>query len=121
MRSIENHIDKIKGKLLRRDRHSIEWHRKFILAISCFVLFFVGAPLGALLKRGGIGLPIVLALIIFLFYYIVSMAGEEMVKSGTLPPALGMWLSTIILVPIAGGLTYLAIKGGGRYIFTKAS
>lgn len=121
VRSIENHIDKINGKLLRRDRHLIEWHRKFILAISCLVLFFVGAPLGALLKKGGIGLPIVLALIIFLFYYIVSMVGEEMVKSGTLPPAWGMWLSTIILIPIAGGLTYLAIKGGGRYIFTKAS
>ena len=50
-RSIENHIDKINGKLVRRDRHSIEWHRKFILAISCIVLFFVGAPLGALLKE----------------------------------------------------------------------
>ncbi len=121
VRSIENYIDKIKGKLLRRDRHSIEWHRKFILAISCLVLFFVGAPLGSLIKKGGIGLPIVLALIIFLFYYIVSIAGEEMVKSGTMPPAWGMWLSTIILVPIASGLTYLAIKGGGRYIITKAT
>ena len=59
VRSIENHIDKIEGKLLRRDRHAIEWHRKFILAISCLVLFFVGAPLGVLLKKGGIGLPIV--------------------------------------------------------------
>ncbi len=121
VRSIENYIDKINGKLLRRDRHSIEWHRKFILAISCLVLFFVGAPLGALIKKGGIGMPIVLALIIFLFYYIISMVGEEMVKSGTLSPALGMWLSTIILMPIATGLTYLAIKGGGRYIFKKAT
>ena len=66
-------------------------------------------------------MPIVLALIVFLFYYIISMVGEEMVKSGTIPPAWGMWLSTIILVPIAGGLTFLAIKGGGRYIFTKAT
>ena len=121
VRSIENHIDKIEGKLLRRDRHSIEWHRKFILAISCLVLFFVGAPLGVLLKKGGIGLPIVLALITFLFYYIISMVGEEMVKSGTLPPAWGMWLSTIVLVPIASILTYVAIKGGGRFIFTKVS
>ena len=121
VRSIENHIDKIEGKLLRRDRHAIEWHRKFILAISCLVLFFVGAPLGVLLKKGGIGLPIVLALITFLFYYIISMVGEEMVKSGTLPPAWGMWLSTIVLVPIASFLTYIAIKGGGRFIFTKVS
>ena len=120
-RSIENHIDKIKGKELRRDRHSIEWHRKFILAISCLVLFFVGAPLGALIKKGGIGLPIVFAICIFLFYYIISMVGEEMVKSGTLSPGLGMWLSTIILTPIASSLTYLAVKGGGRYIFTRAN
>ena len=120
-RSIENHIDKIKGKELRRDRHSIEWHRKFILAISCLVLFFVGAPLGALIKKGGIGLPIVFAIGIFLFYYIVSMVGEEMVKSGSLTPGLGMWLSTIILTPIASSLTYLAVKGGGRYIFTRAN
>ena len=106
---------------MRRDRHSIEWHRKFILAISCLVLFFVGAPLGALIKKGGIGLPIVFAIGIFLFYYIVSMVGEEMVKSGSLTPGLGMWLSTIILTPIASSLTYLAVKGGGRYIFTRAN
>ena len=120
-RSIENHIDKINGKLARKDRHSIEWHRKFILAISCIVLFFVGAPLGALLKRGGIGLPIVAALIIFLIYYIISMAGEEMVKSGTLPPGFGMWLSTICLSPVAIVLTYIAVKGSGRFIFTKVN
>ena len=89
------------------------------MAISCLVLFFVGAPLGVLLKKGGIGLPIVLALITFLFYYIISMVGEEMVKSGTLTPAWGMWLSTIVLVPIASFLTYIAIKGGGRFIFTR--
>lgn len=121
VRGIENHIDKIEGKLLRRDRHSIEWHRKFILAISCLVLFFVGAPLGALLRKGGIGLPIVIALIVFLAYYIISMVGEEMVKSGALNPGIGMWLSTIVLIPIATVLTYLAVNGGGRFIFTKAS
>ncbi|MAO45816.1 MAG: hypothetical protein CL823_01560 [Crocinitomicaceae bacterium] len=121
VRGIENHINKIEGKLLRRDRHSIEWHRKFILAISCLVLFFVGAPLGALLRKGGIGLPIVIALIVFMAYYIISMVGEEMVKSGSLNPGIGMWLSTIVLIPIATVLTYLAAKGGGRFIFTKAS
>ena len=110
VRGIENHIDKIEGKLLRRDRHSIEWHRKFILAISCLVLFFVGAPLGALLRKGGIGLPIISALIVFMAYYIISMVGEEMVKSGALNPGIGMWLSTIVLIPIATVLTYLAAK-----------
>lgn len=114
-RGIENYMEKVEGKLLRRDRHSIEWHRKFILAISCFVLFFIGAPLGALIKRGGLGLPIVLALAIFLIYYIISMVGEQMVKSGTMSPALGMWLSTIILVPVAIALTLNAMSGGRMF------
>jgi lipopolysaccharide export system permease protein len=111
-RGIENYSEKLAGKLLRRDRHAIEWHRKFILAISCIVLFFVGAPLGALIKRGGLGLPIVLALVIFLIYYIISMVGEQMVKSGAISPALGMWLSTIVLIPVAMALTMNAMSGG---------
>ena len=119
VRGIENYMEKIAGKQLRRDRHSIEWHRKFILAISCLVLFFVGAPLGALIRKGGLGLPIVAALIVFLIYYIISMVGEEMVKSGTLPPAFGMWLSTMILIPVASLLTYYAVKGGRRFVFIK--
>jgi lipopolysaccharide export system permease protein len=119
VRGVENYLEKIEGKLLRRDRHSIEWHRKFILAISCLVLFFVGAPLGALIRKGGLGLPIVAALIVFLIYYIISMVGEEMVKSGTLSPALGMWLSTMALIPVATMLTYYAMKGGRRFIFIK--
>lgn len=118
-RGIENYTEKLEGKYLRRDRHSIEWHRKFILAISCIVLFFIGAPLGALIKRGGLGLPIVLALIIFLIYYIISMVGEEMVKSGALSPALGMWLSTITLVPVAIALTLNAMSGGRMFKVSK--
>ncbi|PCJ79968.1 MAG: hypothetical protein COA49_10125 [Bacteroidetes bacterium] len=112
MRGIENALEKVYGRNLRRDRHAIEWHRKFILAISCLVLFFVGASLGALIKKGGMGMPVVIAIAVFLAYYIISMMGEQMVKSGTLPPAIGMWLSTIILVPFAFLLTYFAMKGG---------
>jgi len=112
MRGIENALEKVNGRNLRRDRHAIEWHRKFILAISCLVLFFVGSSLGALIKKGGMGMPVVIAIAVFLVYYIISMIGEEMVKTGTLTPAIGMWLSTIILVPFAFLLTYFAMKGG---------
>jgi lipopolysaccharide export system permease protein len=112
VRGIENAIEKLEGRELRRDRHSIEWHRKFILSVSCLVLFFVGASLGALTKRGGLGMPVVIAISVFLTYYIISMVGEQMVKSGALPPAIGMWLSTIILVPLAVALTVFAMREG---------
>ena len=80
--------------------------------MSCLVLFFVGASLGALTKRGGLGMPIVLAISVFITYYIISMVGEQMVKSGSLPPSIGMWLSTLILVPLAIALTVFAMREG---------
>ena len=112
VRGIENALDKVEGRELRRDRHAIEWHRKFILSVSCLVLFFVGASLGALTKKGGMGMPVVLAISVFLAYYIISMVGEQMVKSGSLAPSIGMWLSTIVLVPLAIALTTFAIREG---------
>jgi len=121
VRGIDNSLEKIEGKSLRRDRHAIEWHRKFILAVSCLVLFFVGASLGALVKKGGIGLPIVLALMVFILYYIISIVGEQMVKSGTFSPMLGMWLSTIVLVPGAAILTAYAVRGGRSFLNKKFS
>ncbi len=116
MKGIENALEKVNGRTLRRDRHAIEWHRKFILAISCLVLFFVGASIGSLTRKGGLGMPVVLAIGVFLSYYIISMVGEQMVKSGTLSPEIGMWLSTIILVPFAMLLTYFSIKGGRKHL-----
>ena len=121
VRGIDNAMDKIEGKTLRGDRHAIEWHRKFILAVSCLVLFFVGASLGALVKKGGIGLPIVLALIVFILYYIISIIGEQMVKSGVISPMLGMWLSTIVLIPVAAVLTAYAVRGGRSFLYKKFS
>jgi lipopolysaccharide export system permease protein len=121
MKGIENALEKVKGRTLRRDRHAIEWHRKFILAISCLVLFFVGASIGSLTRKGGLGMPVLLAIGVFLSYYIISMVGEQMVKSGTLSPDIGMWLSTIILVPFAILLTYISIRGGRQHLRIPSS
>ncbi len=82
------------------NRHRIEWHRKFFLAISCWVLFFIGAPLGAILRKGGLGLPSVIALLLFILFEVLTIAGEKMTKAYILEPWMGIWLSTIVMAPV---------------------
>lgn len=86
----------------------VEYNRKITLAVSCLVLFFIGAPLGAIIRKGGLGLPVVMSVIFFLFYHIISTIGEKYAKEGDLSPILGMWISILILTPIGVFLTYKA-------------
>jgi lipopolysaccharide export system permease protein len=86
----------------------VEYNRKITLAVSCLVLFFIGAPLGAIIRKGGLGLPVVMSVIFFLFYHIISTIGEKYAKEGDLSPILGMWMSIIILTPLGIFLTYKA-------------
>ncbi len=90
------------------DQYKTAWHQKFTLSFAVIVLFFVGAPLGAIVKKGGLGMPLVLAVLLFLFYYIISITGENLVESNVLTPFSGMWLSAFFLVPIGLFLTYKA-------------
>ncbi|MBC7744555.1 MAG: LptF/LptG family permease [Flavobacterium sp.] len=85
-----------------------EYHKKFTLSFSCLLLFFIGAPLGAIIRRGGLGLPVVMSVLFFLLYHIISTVGEKFVKQGTLEPIFGMWLAIIILTPLGIFLTYKA-------------
>ena len=96
-----NQIDERHGKRTLADRHAIEWHRKLFLAFACILLFLIGAPLGAIIRKGGLGLPTVLAILLFVLYYVVTIMGERMVRSGALSPALGMWMGTLLMVPAA--------------------
>ncbi len=89
-------------------RHEIEWHRKFVLSIACLVLFFIGAPLGAIIRKGGLGMPVVISTLFFLFYHIISITGEKLAKQGEIPAWQGMWLATVILLPVGIFLTYKA-------------
>lgn len=86
----------------------VEYNRKITLAFSCLVLFFIGAPLGAIIRKGGLGLPVVMSVIFFLFYHIISTIGEKYAKEGDLSPILGMWMAIIILTPLGVFLTYKA-------------
>jgi lipopolysaccharide export system permease protein len=89
--------------------HKIEWHRKFTLSFACLVLFMIGAPLGSIIRKGGLGMPLVFAIIFFVFFYLLNNFGEKLVRSGELSVLNGMWLSTGILIPVGLFLTYKAM------------
>lgn len=87
-------------------RYDIEWHRKFTLAVSCLLLFGIGAPLGAIIRKGGLGLPVVMAIIFFLIYHVIATLAEKAAKDASLTPMWGMWMAIIVLTPLAIFLTY---------------
>ncbi|MES2652854.1 MAG: LptF/LptG family permease [Bacteroidota bacterium] len=89
-------------------KSKIEYQRKFTLAISCLLLFFIGAPLGAIIRKGGLGLPVVIAVVFFLVYHIISTVAEKSAKEGSLDHVFGMWMAVIILTPLGVFLTYKA-------------
>jgi lipopolysaccharide export system permease protein len=90
--------------------NEIEWHRKFTLSIACLVLFMIGAPLGSIIRKGGLGTPLVFAVIFFVLFHLLNTFGEKSVKGGVLPAYIGMWLSCAVLFPVGFFLTYKAMK-----------
>lgn len=89
-------------------RHKIEFHRKFTLAFACLIFFFIGAPLGAIIRKGGLGAPVVISVILFLIYYIIDNTGYKMAREAFWPCWQGMWLSSAVLLPVGVFLTYKA-------------
>ena len=98
-------------------RSKNEWHRKLALPISILIFFFVGAPLGAIIRKGGLGMPIVISVIFFVIYYIISVSGEKLAKEGTWDSVLGMWISSIVLFPLAIYLMRKATNDSGLLDF----
>lgn len=104
---VRNHINYLDRSMEERNgraeqvaRFRIEWHRKLVLAFACLVFFFIGAPLGAIIRKGGMGLPTVFAIVFFLIFHIVSFSMEKLVIAGGIGAWPGMWVSTFILLPI---------------------
>ena len=89
-------------------KHRIEWYKKFTLSLACLLFFFVGAPLGAIIRKGGLGVPVVVSVIIFIFYYIVNQAGENNAKVDVWTVESGVWLSSIVLLGTGIFLTHKA-------------
>ncbi len=100
-------------------RHILSLHKKFALAFSCIILFFVGAPLGAIIRKGGLGLPMVIAIILFLVYYFLGVFAENYSKKGNIHPMLGAWLSTLVMLPLGIILTHRATADKGLMSFGR--
>ena len=104
----ENMVKEIESRRKLIARHEIEWHRKFTLSFACILLFFIGAPLGAIIRKGGLGLPVIFSVLIFITYHIITITGEKFAREGVTPAYKGMWISSLILFPLGVFLTYKA-------------
>ncbi|MBN8862541.1 MAG: LptF/LptG family permease [Sphingobacteriales bacterium] len=108
--SISSTQSLLKEKERSYRKHNIEWHRKIVLSAACLILFLIGAPLGSIIRKGGLGTPLIAAISFFMVFYFSTTMGEKMAKENTLTPFSGMWLSAFILVPIGMFLTYKAMR-----------
>jgi len=110
VKNIQKYLDVEKVQheiyLLKINKLEVEWHRKFTLAYAVLMLFFLGAPLGAIVRKGGIGVPVLIALLLFIIYFLITRMGEEFATGMTMNPAIGMWLSAYILTPITLFVAY---------------
>ncbi len=98
-----------------RARHRIEWHRKFILSVACIIMFFIGAPLGSIIRKGGFGLPIVVSVLMYVCYHIVSLSGEKAAKTLAWAPFQGMWFGIGVFIPLGLFLTWKAATDSGIF------
>lgn len=105
---VKNRADMYKEAFKSVQRFGVEYQKKFTLSAACLALFLIGAPLGAIIRKGGLGMPVVVSVIFFLVYYIISTIGEKSAKDGDISPFLGMWIAIFILTPIGLFLSYKA-------------
>ncbi|NND88174.1 MAG: YjgP/YjgQ family permease [Flavobacteriaceae bacterium] len=113
LQTIRAKKEEFRVKTKRLSKHEIALHEKYALAVACIILFFVGAPLGAIIRKGGMGLPMVVAIALFLTYHFIGIFAKNSAEDNTLSPALATWMSTIILLPLSIWLTYRATTDQG--------
>jgi lipopolysaccharide export system permease protein len=106
--SLKNSKESNYGRKKVLHKHEIVYHKKFTFSIACFLLFFIGAPLGAIIRKGGLGLPAVISTVFFILFWILSFTGEKYSVEGILPAYQGMWIAPAVLLPIGMFLTYKA-------------
>ena len=104
-------------KTKRLNKTEIALHEKYVIGAACIILFFVGAPLGAIIRKGGMGLPMVVAIVLFLTYHFIGIFAKNSAEDGTLDPSIAAWLSTAIMLPLSVWLTYRATTDQGIFDF----
>lgn len=114
---LTNRKDPLERDIRRFNRHIISFHEKLALPFACIILFFVGAPLGALIRKGGIGLPMVIAILLFLTYHFIGIFALNSAKNGSFNPILASWFSTLIMLPLSIFLTRRATADKGLFDF----
>ncbi len=114
---IDSNKKNFETKTIHLNKHIIAFHEKFVLAIACIILFFVGAPLGALIRKGGLGLPIVIAVVLFLTYHFFGIFAKNSAEKGSFSPIIGSWLSTAVMLPLSIYLTTRATNDKGVFQF----
>lgn len=119
IKNLKSNIEMNIASLVEQDkslrRYKIEWHRKIALALACVVLFMIGAPLGSIIRKGGLGTPLIFAIIFFMIFYFVSTRGEKLAKEGEMSAFNGMWLAIYVLVPVGLFLTYKALHDSNLF------
>ena len=111
--SLETSNTEFKSKQININGHLIALYDKFVIAFACFLMFFIGAPLGAIIRKGGLGLPVVFAMLIFISFHFANTFGKKLAEEGGLTPFLGSWMSSLVLTPLAILLTYRATNDIG--------
>lgn len=106
-----------RNKTKRLNKTEIALHEKYVLGFACIILFFVGAPLGAIIRKGGMGLPMVVAILLFLTYHFIGIFAKNSAEDGTMHPFIATWLSTAIMFPLSIWLTYRATTDQGIFDF----
>lgn len=115
--SIENSKFEFESKQKNINEHWIALYDKFVIAFACLLMFFIGAPLGAIIRKGGLGMPIVFSVMIFIIFHFINTFGKKVAQEDGITPFLGCWMSTIVLAPLAVVLTYRATNDIGIISF----
>lgn len=113
--TVDYATNEIKDTQKLRAKYDIEWHKKFTISVACIVMFFIGAPFGVIIRKGGFGMPVVISVLLYILYHIITITGEKMVKTESTTAPQGMWLAVMILSPIGAFLTYQAANDSGLF------
>ncbi|MCF6183678.1 MAG: LptF/LptG family permease, partial [Bacteroidales bacterium] len=108
--NIENNGQSLENRLKWLKKHELAWYKKFSLSFACLVFFFIGAPLGAIIRTGGFGFPFLISVVLFMFYYVLYITGDKSAVENAVPVFVGAWLASGILFPLGVFITYKATK-----------